>query len=54
MQMYRVVFWHRQGRGMDRTPMSLDDALAEAARLRKLYCVPGGGLMFVGIEEVTE
>ena len=50
--MYRVVFWHSQGRGYDGPPMTLEDALAHASALRREFCCPGGGLLAVGIEEV--
>lgn len=51
--MYRVVVWHSQGRGYWGPPMSLDDALAAADKLRREFCCPGGGLKSVGIEEVV-
>ena len=53
-QHYRVVWWHSMGRGMDSTPRTQDDALEQAAKLRAKFCGPGGGLLFVGIEEIVD
>jgi hypothetical protein len=50
--MYRVVVWHSQGRGYDGPAMTLEQALAHASDLRRRFCIPGGGLHSVGIEEV--
>jgi hypothetical protein len=50
--MYRVVVWHRQGRGYAGPPMPLGAALAWADQIRRQFCCPGGGLRAVGIEEL--